>query len=144
MFSLVDAVCHTASALSGSQDIHVHRGRWVACRELHRGVELPELHDLQATHSSDLEMLAVMPSSLYGYARTLQMSSSESVKLRAHLVYFFRVLGVSPVLGRDFLPEDEQVGAAPVVVLSERVWRVCDADRKVIGLDSAERAAVIP
>jgi len=36
---------------------------------------------------------------------------------------FFRVLGVAPVWGRDFRSSDERVGAPPVVVISNRVWR---------------------
>ena len=36
---------------------------------------------------------------------------------------FFRVLGVNPILGRTFTAEDDTPGAAPVVILSERVWR---------------------
>lgn len=34
----------------------------------------------------------------------------------------FGLLGVSPMLGRDFLPADEKPGAAPVVLLSYRFW----------------------
>jgi putative ABC transport system permease protein len=36
---------------------------------------------------------------------------------------FFRVLGVNPILGRTFTAEDDTPGAAPVVILSEGVWR---------------------
>ena len=135
MFSLVDAVLIRPLPFPGQQDIHVVRKVDPLAGNYIVELSYPELHDLQAT-LSDLEYAAVMPSSLYGYARTLQMSSSESVQIESALVSrdFFRVLGVSPVLGRDFLPEDEQVGAAPVVVLSERVWReYVSADRKVIG-----------
>jgi putative ABC transport system permease protein len=35
----------------------------------------------------------------------------------------FRVLGVQPILGRTFTNEDDQPKAAPVVVLSEDLWR---------------------
>jgi predicted permease len=34
----------------------------------------------------------------------------------------FSVLGQKPVAGRDFLPSDEQPGAAPVAILSYSVW----------------------
>jgi putative ABC transport system permease protein len=34
----------------------------------------------------------------------------------------FSVLGQKPIAGRDFLPSDEQPGAAPVAILSYRVW----------------------
>jgi putative ABC transport system permease protein len=36
---------------------------------------------------------------------------------------FFRVLGVEPVLGRTFLPEEERLGRDHVVVLGYNVWR---------------------
>jgi hypothetical protein len=37
---------------------------------------------------------------------------------------YFDVLGVQPVLGRGFLPADEQkIGGAPVVVISYRLWQ---------------------
>ncbi|HUY99691.1 MAG TPA: ABC transporter permease [Thermomicrobiaceae bacterium] len=35
---------------------------------------------------------------------------------------FFRTLGVTPVLGRDFSPSDDHVGAAPVVILGGGFW----------------------
>ena len=36
---------------------------------------------------------------------------------------FFPLLGIQPVIGRHFLPEDDKNGAAPVVMLSERFWK---------------------
>jgi len=35
---------------------------------------------------------------------------------------FFSLLGVRPLIGRDFLPQDDQKRAAPVVMLSEGFW----------------------
>jgi predicted permease len=34
-----------------------------------------------------------------------------------------KVLGIEPLLGRDFLPEEDRPGGAPVVLITERVWR---------------------
>jgi putative ABC transport system permease protein len=36
---------------------------------------------------------------------------------------FFQVLGVSPVLGRNFLPQEDTPGGAHVVILSYNLWR---------------------
>ena len=36
---------------------------------------------------------------------------------------FFRVLGVSPVLGRDFLPSEDAFNGPKVVILSDKLWR---------------------
>ena len=47
---------------------------------------------------------------------------------------FFEVFGVRPMLGRSFLPGEDQAGADDVVVLSHEVWqRDFQADPKVIG-----------
>jgi len=46
----------------------------------------------------------------------------------------FEVLGVEPLLGRTFRPEDDEPGAAPVLVLGERVWRgTFGADPDIVG-----------
>src|ERR1700722_7126663 len=36
---------------------------------------------------------------------------------------FFDVLGVQPALGRTFLPEDDQPGGRPVVLISDSLWK---------------------
>ena len=48
---------------------------------------------------------------------------------------YFAVLGVEPVLGRGFLPEeDEELGANPVAVLSHKTWQTLfDSDPEVLG-----------
>ena len=36
---------------------------------------------------------------------------------------FFKALGLKPIHGRDFLPEEEQTGRSDVVIISEGLWR---------------------
>jgi putative ABC transport system permease protein len=46
----------------------------------------------------------------------------------------FRLIGDRPILGRDFLPEDDRPGAPPVVILGYRVWNGrYDNDSGVVG-----------
>lgn len=47
---------------------------------------------------------------------------------------FFRVLGVAPQQGRDFLPSEEGSHASKLVILSDRLWqRMFNRDRSIIG-----------
>ena len=46
----------------------------------------------------------------------------------------FKAIGEQPVLGRDFLPEDDKPGAPPVVIISNSLWQSrYAADPSVIG-----------
>jgi putative ABC transport system permease protein len=47
---------------------------------------------------------------------------------------FFQLLGVNPILGRTFLPEEDRPGSPRVVVLSQRLWqRRFGSDPNIIG-----------
>jgi len=67
----------------------------------------------------------------------LTLSSGNDVELvQGQIVSanFFSVLGTQPVLGRTFLPEEEQPGAPAVIVLSHEFWkRSFNADPSVVG-----------
>lgn len=135
MFSLVDAVLIRPLPFPGQELIQVI---WKTDPLAGTHVEelaYPEIHDLQE-NIADFEYVAVMPTSLYGYAKVLQAGKAEPVQIESAPVShdFFRVLGVSPVMGRDFASSDERVGAPPVVVVSDRVWREqLGSDRHIVG-----------
>jgi predicted permease len=64
---------------------------------------------MAAAHNLSLNLSGVnQPESISGY------SVSPS---------FLSLLGVRPILGRDFLPEEEKSGTAPVVLLSYHLWQ---------------------
>ena len=47
---------------------------------------------------------------------------------------FFKIVGVQPEIGRTFNEDEDKVGAAPVVLISDRLWRrVFNADPSVLG-----------
>jgi putative ABC transport system permease protein len=135
MFSLVNAVLLRPLPFPKQESIQVI---WKVDPLAGSHVEelaYPELRDLQES-IPDFEYVAVMPTSLYGYARVLQNGKADPVQIESSPVShdFFRVLGDSPILGRDFVSSDERVDAPPVVVISDRVWRnQLGADPKIVG-----------
>ena len=50
-------------------------------------------------------------------------SATQHELVRVSSNFFSEVLRVSPVLGRDFTPEDEQAGAPPTAIISDGLWR---------------------
>ncbi len=58
----------------------------------------------------------------------------ENVSARSVSAAFFTILGVNPILGRNFTVEDDRRGAAPTVLISEGLWqRKFGRDPGVIG-----------
>ena len=58
----------------------------------------------------------------------------EGIKAQLVSAAFFSTLGVQPLVGRSFTPEEEQTGNDLVVVLSERLWRKrFGADPAILG-----------
>jgi len=60
---------------------------------------------------------------------------------------FFEILGVNPLMGRTFAPEEDILGANPTAMISERLWRrKFGADPKIIGqrmiLDDVGRTVI--
>jgi hypothetical protein len=51
------------------------------------------------------------------------MGEAERVKAEMVSADFFSVLGVNPVAGRLFRPEEDQVGAQPVALISGGFWK---------------------
>jgi predicted permease len=62
--------------------------------------------------------------------------AGEPERLQGRLVSaeFFSILGINPLLGRDFLTEDDRPGATPAVILNYGFWqRRFSADSSIIG-----------
>jgi predicted permease len=51
--------------------------------------------------------------------------SGEPERLHAHMISaeFFPALGLNPLIGRNFRPEEDRAGAGPVVVLGDGLWK---------------------
>ncbi|HEU4836465.1 MAG TPA: ABC transporter permease [Pyrinomonadaceae bacterium] len=47
---------------------------------------------------------------------------------------YFKVLGVHPILGRDFAPDDSKPGVPPTAILSSELWQqLYGGDREIVG-----------
>ena len=75
--------------------------------------------------------------------------SGEAERLHGHMISaeFFPVLGDKPLLGRNFLPEEDVVGGHPVVILGDGLWKrrfgsSPDVLGKVLTLDGTPRTVV--
>src|SRR2546423_5138451 len=79
----------------------------------------PNFLDLQA-RSHSFEGVAQ-----YAGEVTTVTGASEPVRVPAFMVSadFFNILGVKPVLGRTFVPEESKTSGAPVVVISYGFWQ---------------------
>jgi len=51
------------------------------------------------------------------------MGEPERVPVEMVSASFFSLLGVHPILGRNFLPDEDQLGSAPVVLISDGFWK---------------------
>ena len=92
------------------------------------------------------EAIAAMPSVNFEQALTGR-GEPITVEGRGVTGAFFRLFGIAPAVGRVLLPEDEQPGAAAVVVLSQGLWRDrFSSDPEVVGrsmvLDGQPRTIV--
>ncbi|MBA2259181.1 MAG: ABC transporter permease, partial [Acidobacteria bacterium] len=95
------------------------------------GLSWPDLNDLRARVRSMTSLAASSSTAAdlndgIGFAEPLR---GEEVTANA-----FTVMGVTPLLGREFTDSDTQPGSAPVALLSARTWRArYGADPSIVG-----------
>jgi predicted permease len=75
------------------------------------------------------------------------MGAAEQLRGRLITSDFFRILGVKPVLGRTFEPGEDEIGRAPIVIISEGFWKrkfggAPDVLGKVLTLDGRDNVVV--
>ena len=86
--------------------------------------------DWQAAQQS-FESLAAFSESTFVFTG---MGDPERLKSASVSAAFFPMLGVQPVMGRNFTEEEDRVGARPVAILSHTLWRRrFDGDPNIVG-----------
>ena len=95
-----------------------------------RPVTFGTFHSLQE-RSRSFDAMAVMKPWQPAMAGSGQPERFEGQRVSAG---YFRTLGISPALGRDFQAADDQFHGPNMVVLSDRLWRLrFAADRTIVG-----------
>jgi predicted permease len=82
-------------------------------------ISYPNFLDWQKDNHS-LSAMAVSRS--YSFSLT-NLGDAEQIQGQFVTSDFFPILGVKPVAGRSFLPSDDQIGAAPVALVSAGFWK---------------------
>jgi len=90
----------------------------------------PEIRDLRARAGT----LSDVAEFHYMYFILLGQGEAQRVSAGVVSANFFAVIGVTPKVGRGFLPDEDRAGAPGVIVLSHRYWQERFAgDTQVIG-----------
>jgi putative ABC transport system permease protein len=132
MFSIVNATILRALPFPDAERLATLWKGFVNNPERLNIVSLPNFRDWGA-RSRSFESLALFDSAGRGYNLTGQGEPEQVSGVRV-TASFFTVLGVRPMLGRTFTPEEETPGHDRVVVLSHGLWtRRYGADRSIVG-----------
>jgi predicted permease len=99
--------------------------------------EVPDMSISMADFNDWRAMNTVFESTVAYQADSVTLTGQgqpEELQVRRVTPGLFSTLGVKPILGRPLGPEDDKVGAAPVVMLSDTLWSTKYArDPNVIG-----------
>ncbi len=99
-------------------------------QDLQGAMAYPNYLDFRARNRT-LQDIAMFGS---GLATLRGDTDAERVPFAQGTEPLFRILGVQPLMGRTFSPEEDRVNAPPTVILSEDLWRRrYGADREIVG-----------
>src|SRR6267154_1165560 len=82
-------------------------------------ISYPNFRDWQKSNRTFASMAIARG---YGYSLT-GLGDAEQVRARFISSDFFPLLGVNPVLGRNFSPGEDEIGAAPIAMISAGLWK---------------------
>ena len=120
IFAIVNAVLLRPLPIPDSERLVILRHVAPGLAQL---AELPmsdALHFLYADESRTLESVAAYRDEQVSFTGPENPQRVEASSVTAS---FFEVLRTPPRLGRSFTPEEDRPGAAPVIVLSDGLWR---------------------
>jgi putative ABC transport system permease protein len=119
VFSLSNAVLFKNLPFANSDHVLYIISTNAAKPHAYRGFSYPNFRDLRAAVKSFDAVGASSEVSANISDHTASPEGYHGARVTANT---FSVIGQKPIVGRDFLPADEQPGAAPVAILSYKVW----------------------
>jgi predicted permease len=94
----------------------------------------PDFIEWRAKATSFSQLVAVSPGRAIWNGESFGKAEPEAIGSWLASEGYFKLFGLRPVLGRDFLASDHQIGTAPACLLTDRFWREeLHADPAVIG-----------
>ena len=131
IFSVINGVLLRSLAYANPDSIVMVWERSVA-RSDHRNVVSPaNFLDWQKQSTSFAHMAAIAEQRVNLTGGT---GEPEEIKVQVVTQPFFAALGVQPLVGRSFIPEEDRVGNDLVIVLSDELWRNrFGADPAIVG-----------
>jgi putative ABC transport system permease protein len=119
IFSVINAVLLRTLPYASSERIVAIGATQTTDRSQFRNLSYPDFADFQA-RSDAFERMAMFQSRSF-----LMAGEDGAVRFRGATVGsdLFPILGVQPLLGRTFLPDEDKPGGGRVVVLSYNVWQ---------------------
>ena len=86
-------------------------------------VSYPDFIDWRARANSFSRLVASFNERATWNGESFGKSEPEAVDIGLSSEGFFEMFGMRPIIGRDFLPRDHQLGSAPVCIVAESFWR---------------------
>ena len=130
LFSVIDTVLLRPLPYKDSDRLVSISSEDVATKARVFGVSFPKFHRIQS-----LSQAFESTGATYGLPLSLAMHGTPEQVNGAHVTRgFFDVFGVKPVLGRGFLPPEDENGGADVAIVSDSFWRShLDGNREALG-----------
>jgi predicted permease len=128
--SLIEAVLLNPSGVSDPETLASFHTKYTQLNLPSIGVSTPDFLDAQSLHS------LVSSAAMSQQGEFNAQIGDRTAHLNSALVswQWFQTFGAKPILGRGFLPEDDQKGSSQVVVLSYSGWqRLFGGERNAIG-----------
>ena len=129
VFTIVNAVLLRSMPFPNSEQLVVMLTRDTRGRQL--GVSLADFDDWRSA-SRTLSGMSIVFSGSFNVADEGRIAEQyPGAYVSAN---YYKMIGITPILGRDFGPEDDVPGGPPVVMLSNAVWQQrYGGDRGVLG-----------